>query len=136
TSGTTDATDEEYRNQTNVTEIIATGTSFSQDFYLQHGNYIAIQGLPEGATYTVTEDKEDYSGAKNATISSIEFNGGNASDESITGTLSADTDVGFTNTKIGVIPTGILLSFTPLFVIGGIAVAGIIFLMIRRRRAE
>ena len=140
TSGSTDATKTAYQGQTNTTLIeVQSGTSFSQDFYLQHGDYVAIRGLPEGAKYSVTEDAEDYKMAKDAevgtTASPNTFDDGTLNGTAIEGTLSDNTKVGFTNTKDGTVPTGVLLSYTPAAVVGIIVIAGIIFL-VRKRRAE
>ncbi|MCR5806319.1 MAG: QVPTGV class sortase B protein-sorting domain-containing protein [Oscillospiraceae bacterium] len=51
------------------------------------------------------------------------------------GTINgADIKTGYINELNGIIPTGILLTYTPYIIISVIAVAGIIFLAVRRRR--
>ena len=128
-----------YDTMSNPIEVsVASGTSFTQKFYLQHGQYIAIRGLPEGAAYTVTEDAEDYKQTANATIGAVEFNSGTYSDtdKNITGTLNTDAKVGFTNTRNGTVPTGIVLSVVPAVIIFALALAALIVIAVRRKRAE
>lgn len=115
------------------------------DFYLQHDQYIKICGLPKGATYSVTEEKEDYvqtaadqvpggSGIKTIGTApdTIIFD-----DPPVTQTVG-ETDIytGYKNTLEGVVPTGILLTYTPYIIVGILAAAAIILLVVRRRRSE
>ncbi|MDO4307318.1 MAG: hypothetical protein Q4C77_10825 [Eubacteriales bacterium] len=51
-------------------------------------------------------------------------------------TESKDIYTGYTNTRSGVIPTGIGMSVLPALFIGLIAICGIIVLVIRGRRRE
>ena len=113
-------------------------TSFEQTYYLQHGQYIAIRGLPHGASYTVSEAAEDYKQTANATIDEVAFNSGTYSDtdKNITGTLTTDAKVGFTNTRNGTVPTGIVLSVVPAVIIFALALAALIVIAVRRKRAE
>ena len=61
TSASTTATRESNRGKTNVTELVAGANgTIEQKFYLSHGQYIAVKGLPRNASYEVTEDREDY----------------------------------------------------------------------------
>lgn len=106
TSGSNAATIAANAGKTNVQELTADADGKAEaTFYLQHGQDIVIRGLPKDATYTVTENAEDYK-------SSLP-NGG------ATGTMTADDEVAITNTRDGIIPTGILFP-----IIGGIAVVG------------
>ncbi|MCR5707210.1 MAG: hypothetical protein K6G82_02945 [Ruminococcus sp.] len=83
-------------------------------YYLQHGQYITIQGLPAGATYSVTEDEEDYSKTAGIakTVSTLNWDGTEGSDaltDNVSGTINAaDIHTGYTNDRSGTIPTGIL----------------------------
>lgn len=76
--------------------------------YLKHGQSIQIKGLAAGATYTITEDFEDYK---------PNFENGITADSD---GMDADATEAYTNTRDGVIPTGIVLSLIP-----GIAVAAL-----------
>ena len=110
--------------------------SATKDFYLQHGQSITIKGLPKGAKYTVTEVEEDYkpsattTGDADAAVAAT----GNAVADSTTG-ITADTTNNFTNTRDGIVPTGILLT-------GGIGVAAVaigvggVVLMSKKKRNE
>ncbi|MBR4347177.1 MAG: hypothetical protein IKP75_09665 [Oscillospiraceae bacterium] len=146
TSGENPATKAANAGKTNETliTVAADKTSFSQTYYLQHGQYIAIRGLPEGAAYTVTEDAEDYKQTKGANINvsgtDVAFSDGTydetATPKAITGTLNADAKVGFTNTRNGTVPTGIVLSVVPAVIIFALALAALIVIAVRRKRAE
>ena len=76
--------------------------------YLKHGQSITVKGLASGAKYTITEVPEDYKCS--ATDNKIEDTTG----------MAADATCAFTNTRNGVVPTGVVLS-----VMGGIALAAI-----------
>ena len=54
-----------------------------QKFYLQHGQSVVIRGLAPNASYTVTENAEDY--ASSATISAANGKGGVAYSDPATG---------------------------------------------------
>ncbi len=141
TSGENPATKAANAGKTNETliTVAADKTGFSQTYYLQHGQYIAIRGLPEGAAYTVTEDAEDYKQAHKAQISdTLKFEDGTYSEttKAITGTLNTDAKVGFTNTRNGTVPTGIVLSVVPAVIIFALALAALIVIAVRRKRAE
>lgn len=77
-------------------------------FYLAHDDTVTVTGIPKGATYSVTEDKEDYANTPPSNAS------GSIAD--------ADVEVLFTNTRTGNVPTGILMSIAApvLLVIAGI----------------
>lgn len=82
-------------------------------FYLQHGQSIVIRGLAPNAGYTVTENAEDYASApKNGDTNSGTI-----------GTVAGSNKMataGFTNTRDGIIPTGVVSA-----VAGGIALLGV-----------
>ena len=135
-SGTNTATAEAYRNLTNATSLTANNSGeISQNFYIQNGQYIAIYGITSGAEYIVTEDYEDYESVDSKTtpftISSKTFNGDK---EGTFGT--EDIYTGFTNTRNGVIPTGVLMAIGPVVVIGIIVVGGIVFLAVRNTKRK
>lgn len=108
-------------------------------FYLKDGQYITIQGLPDGVTYTVTEAPEDYKQINGITAEvsgkvDDENNPVNYTDP-ITGTLSNDIKTGFTNNKQGAIPTGVLLTIAP-FAVGILLFGALIIFFIAKRRRE
>ena len=125
---------------TQPTELtVDSNGTVSQVFYLQDGQSIVIRGLGKGVTYTVTENEEDYSpsvivnGDDDAT--SVDNTSGGTFGR--TGTVDADITAAFTNTRQGVIPTGVLLTVAPfaigLLLFGALAV---FFVAKKKRRAE
>lgn len=104
-------------------------------FYLKDDQYITVQGLPDGVTYTVTEAAEDYTQQNGISkdVSGKEYDNNDAT----SGTLSKDIKTGFVNNKDGVIPTGVLLTVAPfaigLLLFGALA---IFFIARKKKRAE
>jgi len=128
TSGTNAATIAANQGKTNPAETTGASLIAGQKFYLQHGQSIVIRGLPGTANYTVTENAEDYRSA----VKSGDTNTG------VIGTVAGDNKMataGFTNTRTGVIPTGVIMTVAPF---AGIALAGAIGagLVIRKRKKE
>ncbi len=131
TSGTNSATIADNAGKTNLQEVTGAQLNAGQVFYLQHGQSVVIRGLNPNATYTVTENAEDYKSAamtdktNSGTIGAVaEANTGN----------TKMAEAGFTNTRDGIIPTGIILSAAGLLVVAVIVVAGIVFFGVRSRR--
>lgn len=77
------------------------------DFYLKDGESIIIRGIPDNALYTYTETKEDYK--ETDTISANDASDGKAYADAHSANQKKDTLVGFTNTRNGIIPTGIMI---------------------------
>jgi len=130
TSGTTDATIAANRGQTNPTTVTGAQLNAGQKFYLQHGQSVVIRGLAPNVKYTVTENAEDYSSA-------VLSGATNTSGEGTISTVAGENKMvqaGFTNTRNGIIPTGILLSATPWIILGLVVIAGIVFFAIRSRK--
>lgn len=97
----------------------------SYTFTMKDSGSITIT-VPAGYTYTVKEDKEDYTAA---------VTGGTLqNDDSVTGTLNANTTIAFTNTKNVNPPTGLTDNAAPYMVMVGIAAAGVSYVLVRRRR--
>ena len=102
--------------------VPADGT-VTQVFYLQHGQEITIKGLAKGTEYAVTENPEDYK---------------QTAPDNASGTIvSEDVTAAFTNTRSGVIPTGVLLTVAPFATIMAVGAVGIIVMVgKKRKRAE
>ncbi len=112
-----------------------------KDFYLHSGHNIEIYGIPEGLGYEVLEYNEDYT-------PSIEIHSGSgldsdaeANDDHNTVTDSQLTDTArltFTNTRGGVIPTGILMTVAGSAGIAAIGIAGVAAgtIYLRKKKSE
>ena len=92
-------------------------------------------GLPLNSTYTITEDNEEYTKTAVITKDSAPASPETISDGIVAGKVfDGNTTVAFTNTKTGVIPTGILLSVVPWVIAGIIILIGIIFFAVRSKK--
>jgi len=114
------------------------------EYYLQHGQYITIQGLPKGASYSVTEDEEDYTKTSGiaAALSPLNWNGESGNDalnDAVSGSIAdADIHTGYTNDRSGTIPTGILTTVAGslgVVALGAIGVTGGIIYM-KKKKSE
>ena len=115
-------------NPTSIT-IDASGTE-NAEYSLTDGSSVKIIGLNAGAVCTVTENAENYT----ATHS---LDGAAAVSGNTSGLVTLANDnhsVAFTNTRNGVIPTGVIMTIAPFAI--GICVFGavIIFIICRRKR--
>ncbi len=138
TSGANAATIADNARKTNPTELAANTSGKAEGtFYLQHGQYVAITGITSGATYAVSENEEDYKkteGAATLTVKGVDGDD-HALSNPVSGTIrTSDIYTGFTNTRNGIIPTGVLLSITPWVVLGLVVIAGIIFFAVRSKK--
>lgn len=119
----------------NVAEITvpADETSVTAYFYLKNDQSVKIMGLATDSTYSVTEDAEDYKSTPGA---SGTFVGNLTSLSSTTSGTIADQDVsvGYTNTRNGVVPTGVMLTVVPGVAIVAIALFGL--LALKRKKNE
>lgn len=114
------------------------------EYYLQHGQYITIQGLPEGASYSVTEDAEDYAQTSGITadLSPLNWDGESGNDalaDAASGNITdADIHTGYTNDRSGTIPTGILTTVAGslgVVALGAIGVTGGMIYM-KKKKSE
>ena len=99
-----------------------------KDFYLHSGQNIDILGIPEGLGYEITEVEEDYTPAVGAKSGEGMDADGVVADtkNKITDTaLTANAEVTFTNTKGGVIPTGVIVSVAGSAGIVAVGAAGV-----------
>ncbi len=109
-----------YEEMENPNELTADANGgVEQTFYLQHGQSIVIQGLAEGTAYEITEEAEDY-------LADVPENA--ASDG-----IEQDETVAFTNTRDGVIPTGVILDSAPFILIIALAAAALVLSAMRKR---
>ena len=123
------ATVDANEGQTNVTSLtIGKDGTCTQDFYLQHGQEIKIQGLAKDTHYTVTEDKEDYKSTA-AGVTGYEA----ATDGTI---VSTDLKTSYLNTRNGVIPTGVIMTVAPFAVVTLLGGAGAAFVMNKKEDEE
>lgn len=104
----------------------------TQKFYLQHGQSIAIRGLSQGTMYNLSEDAEDYNATSQTDDAKASTSGGNSVIN--TAGIIADVTVTFTNTRNGVIPTGVILSVAPWVIAGVVIIGGIVFFAIRSKK--
>jgi len=181
--------------------VAESGNKIEQVFYLQHGQYIAIKGLPKDAVYKITEDNEDYKVSKGTDMGTkvvldtigdsldnqhMDGISGSTLDNVVTGTIGGKDEyivdnangmfwkdgsiykplyqdggnlyvdeqktvayaagthsdryklndqnvyTGFTNTKGGVIPTGVFLAAVP----GAILAGGALIYLFGKKRHE
>lgn len=127
TSGSNAATIAANAGKTNPTTVTGAQLKAGQKFYLQHGQSIVIRGLAPNATYTVTENAEDYK----SEVMAGKTNTG------VIGTVAGENkmaEAGFRNVRDGVVPTGIAMSAST----GLILVAGSLgwFVLGAKRRKE
>lgn len=123
-----------------ATLTVGQGGSVSQVYYLHHGQSIKVQGLPYNATYTVVEAEEDYTPAV-AVTGDVDNQSANeatiTANHQASGTIDADDadtiTAAFTNTKDGVIPTGVLVTIAP-FAIGILLFGALIIFFIAKRK--
>lgn len=121
-------------------------------FYLNDGQFITILNLPKGITYSVTEATEDDENYKQTPNNDILAHNGSTVvqpastdpdtgdeipaktyNDASTGALDSDKYVGYTNTREGVIPTGVILTVAP-FMIGLLVFGAVMMFVISRRR--
>ncbi len=101
------------------------------DIYLQGGQSITLKGVPAGTVYSVTEADKDKDGYKTTAKITRKSAGTTDYEDGSDVTIIQDNHlVAYTNTKNGVIPTGVAVG-----IIGGAVLVGIaaIYLVLRRR---
>lgn len=124
------------KTYTNSTKIDGSKT---YTFYLRHDQSIQINGLPQGATYTVTEPENGGYDSTDVVSNAVNSKEDGASADSkgrtASGTVNETADtVTFTNNKGFAPETGITMNVIPAIVAGGAAVAGAVTLVISRKR--
>lgn len=109
---------------------IGSDGSYTGNIDLTDGSSVRIVNLNKDAVCTVSEDAEDY------TPTHVIDNGSSVSGNNSGGITLADADhsVAFTNTRNGIIPTGVLLTIAP-FAIGLLLFGALaVFLIARKKR--
>ena len=107
----------------------------NQIFYLQHGQKIAIRGLADGTTYTITDGKEDYTAAyvttddRDVTVEKLDVAANSDG-------ISKDVVVDFTNTRDGILPTGVILAAAGPAILAAVVLGGMIILIVKNRKRE
>ncbi len=126
-SGRNSATIADNTEKINKQRVTGAELKAGVTFYLQHGQSVVIRGLAPNVRYEVTENAEDYKSA----VKTDDTNSG------IIGVVADGNKMAvavFTNTRDGIIPTGIILSVTPWIILGFIVVAGVVFFAIRSKK--
>ena len=113
-----------YTSGTDPTVKVLANTAGVYTFKLKHNEVIHLE-LPNGCKYTVDEDEQEYTLA-------ISNHSGSVTDGILTGTLSADAEATFTNTKNMAPLTGLSSMVMP-YLIAIITAAGIAFTIFKRR---
>ena len=122
TTGNNSATLDEYEGlaQPEKLTVGADGT-VHQDFYLQHGQKIVIRGIQDTSKYTVFEIQEDYKmdvvvTSDDTSYTRDEFYCEQCCEEFpaiVNAEMTADSTLDYTNTRDGVIPTGVAALYAP-----------------------
>ena len=129
TSGGNAATIAANANKANVTQLtVGADGTVTQKFYLQHGQYITIQGIAKDSTYTVTENKEDYK-SEAAVVAGYK--------DPTTGTVvSTDLNTSYLNTREGTIPTGVIMTVAPFAAVTLLGAAGMVTIKMRKKEDD
>ena len=114
-------------NPTTIT--IGTDGTYTGTFDLTNGSNFKVLGLNAGAVCTVSEDAQDYT-ASHVVDNGSTVNGANSGAITL---ADASHSVAFTNSRNGIIPTGVLLTIAP-FAIGILLFGALIIFFIAKRR--
>lgn len=113
--------------------VLGPNGTCEQDFWLQSGQTITINGIPAGAAYTIDEAASDYkttTSVKEGSGETVRAEGRSVADSDLEG----DTNVDFVNDKTGVIPTNLIVKTAPFAALAMIGLAGVLVITVRRRR--
>lgn len=129
TSGSNAATIAENAGKTNPTSLtVGEDGTVTQNFYLQHGQQIKIQGIAKDSTYAVTENKEDYK----STAAGV-----TGYSDAVNGTIvSTDLKTSYLNTRDGVIPTGVIMTVAPFAAVTILGGVGVVTLVMKKKKHE
>lgn len=129
TSKSNAATITENAGKTNPDKFtVGTDGTVTQEFYLQHGQEITIQGIAKDSKYSVTENKEDY---KSTAAVVADYTA------PANGTIeSADLKTSYLNTRAGVIPTGVIMTVAPFAAVTLLGAAGMVKIRMSKKRED
>ena len=123
-------------------ELLTAGEdgTLTQEFWIQNGQSIKIQGLGGKTGYTVTEAENAYKtniavtgDTTNATENDIKAVAGKAvTDKAVT----KDTTVAYTNDKSGAVPTGLIMSIGGPAAIALLGGAGLVTIKAKKKEEE
>lgn len=117
---------------TNVSSItIGSDGTYTGNIDLTDGSIVKILNLNKDAVCTVSEDSEDYT-ATHVIDSGSSVSGANSGQITL---ANADHSVAFTNTRNGIIPTGVLLTIAP-FAIGLLLFGALAIFFIARKKKK
>ena len=139
-SGTNAATIEANQNKTNPTQVTGAQLKEGVDYYLQHGQSVAIRGIALNAGYEVTEDAEDY---KSTGAAVTDFTNPTATDDDTTSKKNIAAVAGenkaaktsYLNERSGIVPTAVAAAVTGSLALIGAGAAGI-FMTRRKKNKE
>lgn len=128
-SKTNAATIAENAGKENVkTMTVGADGTISQDFYLQHGQEIKIQGIAKDTKYDVTEEKEDYKSEAKAVTGYTDDVSGKI--------VSTDLKTSYKNTRAGAIPTGVIMTVAPFAAVTLLGAAGMVTIKMRKKEDD
>lgn len=134
TSGSNNATITANRGKENVLTLTSDASGeITRKFYLQHGQSIAVRGLPLNAEYTVTENAEDY---KSTGASVTGYTDATSGDIGIVAGNNKVVKTSFKNERQGIIPTGLFTIVGSAIAVILIALIGIGIVLMGKRRKE
>ena len=122
--------------KTNPTTVLGSVLASGQTFYLKDGQNVVIRGLAPNVTYYVTENEEDYQ----SSVMTGKTNGTTSAPATIGTVADANTantkiaEAGFTNTRNGIIPTGVITMIAFGIGITVIAILGIFMLYVKKKK--
>lgn len=117
----------DYAKNDGTTGTLTPNKSKEYVFTLRHGETIELLGLPRGTSYTVTEAESDY-------VTTITVGADETIGKTVEGALDDDVSVSYVNRLDGAVPTGVALALSWLIPMMTMALAGVLWLMLRRRR--
>ena len=139
-SGSTDATAPANRGKTNPAQFTTDASGAATvNYYLCDDQYVLVKGLPQGCGYELSEDREDYISTAGIGSDEGEIIRGvrNSFTAPVSGTITGfDIYTGYTNTRNGIVPTGIILTAAPAAGALALGGGGIAAIVISKRRKD